>query len=118
MQPLVENAIHYGFPRSKSQGKITITIFSENNQLQIIVADNGKGIPEDQIEVLGKQVVNSKKGNGTAIFNISERLKGIYNGQASLTIKSKVNRGTTITISIPLDSKGVFDQDVEGLYSG
>ncbi|MFZ7942704.1 LytS/YhcK type 5TM receptor domain-containing protein [Neobacillus sp. 19] len=118
LQPLVENAIHYGFPRSKSEGKVTITIFSKNNQLQIIVADNGKGIPEDQIELLGKQVVHSKKGNGTAIYNITERLKGIYNGQASLSLKSKVNHGATITISIPLERKGVFDQDVEGLHCG
>lgn len=110
LQPLVENAIHYGFPRSKSEGRITIRIFSENNQLQIIVADNGKGIPEERIEVLGKQTVFSKKGNGTAMFNINERLKGIYNGKACLTIKSKVDHGTTVTISIPLDPKGVVDQ--------
>jgi two-component system, LytTR family, sensor histidine kinase LytS len=111
LQPLVENAIHYGFPRSKSEGRITIRIFLENNQLQIIVADNGKGIPRDRIEVLGKQIVDSKKGNGTAIFNINERLKGIYNGQAYLTIKSQVDHGTTVTISIPPDYKGVFDQN-------
>lgn len=103
---------------SKSQGQITITIFSKSNHLQIIVADNGKGISDDQIELLGKQVVHSKKGNGTAIFNISERLKGIYNGQASFTLKSKVDHGAIITLTIPLDSKGVFDQDVEGLYIG
>ncbi|MEH7123515.1 sensor histidine kinase [Bacillus sp. JJ1773] len=118
LQPLVENAIHYGFPRSKTEGKITIRIFHKNNQLKIIVADNGDGIPKDRIKVLGKQIVNSKKGNGTALFNISERLKGIYNGQASLTIKSQVDSGSTITISIPLDSKGVFERDVKSLYSG
>ena len=41
--------------------------------------------------MLGKQVVNSKKGNGTALYNISERLKGIYSGQASFKINSKVD---------------------------
>ncbi|NYE08396.1 two-component system sensor histidine kinase LytS [Bacillus niacini] len=111
LQPLVENAIHYGFPRSKSEGKIAIRIFFENNQLQIIVADNGKGIPRDRIGVLGKQIVDSKKGNGTALFNINERLKGIYNGQAYLTIESEVDHGTTVMISIPQDYKGVFDQN-------
>ena len=118
LQPIVENAIHYGFPRSKSEGIITIRILSEKNQLQIIVADNGKGITDERIEVLGKQIVNSKKGNGTAIFNISERLKGIYNGKACLTIKSQVDHGTTVSISIPLDYKGVFDQNAESLHSG
>ncbi|MBU8879650.1 sensor histidine kinase [Bacillus sp. FJAT-29790] len=118
LQPLVENAIHYGFPRSKTKGEITIRIFSENNQLKIIVADNGKGIPKDRIKVLGNQIVHSEKGNGTALFNISERLKGIYNGLASITIKSQVGIGSTITISIPLDSKGVYERDVKSLYSG
>ncbi|WP_042461882.1 sensor histidine kinase [Neobacillus dielmonensis] len=117
LQPLVENAIHYGFPGSKTKGTITITIFSKDEQLQIIVADDGKGIPEEKLGLLGKQVLDSKKGSGTAIFNITERLKGIYNGQAHLRIQSKVDQGTTITISIPYDSKGGLEQHVESLYS-
>lgn len=118
LQPLVENAINYGFTKSRQEGKITIRIFSKNKQLWIIVADNGKGISERRIEMLGKKVLDSKKGNGTAIFNISERLKGIYSGRASLQIKSETNLGATVMISIPLDSKGVFDRDVESLYCG
>ncbi|RLL46991.1 sensor histidine kinase [Oceanobacillus piezotolerans] len=105
LQPLVENAIHYGFPRSKSKGEIRIEIHSQDNYLQIIVHDNGIGISEDRMKELGKQVVTSTKGNGTAIFNISERLKGIYSGQANLTIKSKADIGTTVHISLPLYHK-------------
>lgn len=118
LQPLVENATKHGFPKSKHKGKITIRIFTENHQLHIIVTDNGKGITEDRMKLLGNQVVESKKGNGTAIYNITERLKGIYSGQASLKINSAENHGTTIIISIPHDSKGVFDPYVESLYSG
>lgn len=117
LQPLVENAVNYGLPRRGVKGKILIRIYSENNKLHIIVADNGKGISKDKIEQLGKQVVNSAKGNGTAIYNISERLKGIYSGQASFTIKSQMDNGTTVTISIPLDNKGVYERDVESVYS-
>jgi two-component system, LytTR family, sensor histidine kinase LytS len=118
LQPLVENAIHYGFPHSNSKGRIMITIYTEDDQLQIIVADNGIGISQDQMVLLGKQVMESKKGNGTAIFNISERLKGIYNDQAGFSLKSEVNQGTTITISLPLDRKGGTELHVESLYSG
>ncbi|MDF2903744.1 MAG: sensor histidine kinase [Bacillus sp. (in: firmicutes)] len=116
LQPLVENSIHYGFPGSKSKGKITIRIFLKDDQISIIIADNGKGIPEDKIEVLGKQVVTSQKGNGVAVFNINERLKGIYNGHASFTIKSEVNLGTSMTISIPFDNKGGVIKNAESLY--
>lgn len=117
LQPLVENAINYAFSRGEYAGKITIQIFSENTRMQIVVADNGKGIPAEKVALLGKQSVTSKKGTGTAIYNISKRLEGIFHGQASFNITSKMERGTTITISIPLDSKGVLNQDVEGIYS-
>ncbi|AXI10899.1 sensor histidine kinase [Oceanobacillus zhaokaii] len=112
LQPLVENAIHYGFPESSSKGDINIKIYTQDKHLQIAVYDNGKGIPKERMEDLGKRVVKSAKGNGTAIFNISERLKGIYSGQAGFTIKSEVGTGTTIKISIPLHHKGVFQQVV------
>jgi two-component system sensor histidine kinase LytS len=55
------------------------------------------------MRVLGGQTVDSKKGTGTAIYNITERLEGIYNGRASLRIQSEVGKGTLITMSIPLD---------------
>ncbi|MBB6444248.1 sensor histidine kinase [Bacillus benzoevorans] len=118
LQPLVENAINYAFPKSKDKGEITIRIFLKRQQLQIIVSDNGKGIEKDQLKQLGTKIIPSKKGSGSALYNINQRLKGLYSGQASLSIDSKENDGTTITISMPFDSKGVIQGNVEGLYSG
>lgn len=102
LQPLVDNAVKYGFPGSKQKGDIIIQIYSEHKQLKIKVADNGKGIPEEKLKILGKNVVESNKGNGTALFNIYERLIGLYNNKAEFKIDSKVDQGTTVTISIPL----------------
>ncbi|MGA8941675.1 MAG: sensor histidine kinase [Thermoactinomyces sp.] len=118
LQPIVENAINYGFSGSKRKGKITIHIFSKNNQLHIQIEDNGKGISAEKIKELGKQAVFSAKGNGTSLYNIHERLKGIYGCEASLDIQSEENVGTCVAISIPLDSKGVFEHDAESVYSG
>ncbi len=117
LQPLVENACNYAFTRLNKEGEIAIRIFSENDHLQIVVTDNGKGISAKKIAMLGKQTVTSPKGTGTAIYNISKRLEGIYSGQASLAISSEEDRGTMITISIPIERKGGLDRYVEGLYS-
>nr|WP_295970875.1 sensor histidine kinase [uncultured Bacillus sp.] len=117
LQPIVENAINYAFPKSKEKGTIILKIFTKKNQLQIIVKDNGKGMTKEQLNLIGKQVVESKKGNGTAIYNISQRLKGIYSGQASMLINSKIDGGTTVTISVPLECRGVIHGNVESLYS-
>jgi two-component system sensor histidine kinase LytS len=118
LQPLVENAIHYAFPQRKQFGKINIQVCSNGNYMRMIVADNGQGIVEERLKSLSKQVVPSAGGNGTAIFNISERLKGIYNNQAHFKVDSKVGEGTTVNILIPLESKGGDEQDVTSLCSG
>ncbi|WP_445322350.1 LytS/YhcK type 5TM receptor domain-containing protein [Paenibacillus sp. IHBB 10380] len=106
LQPLVENAIHHAFSNIKKNGKIIISIYAENEFMNIVVEDNGIGIKSERMRVLGGQTVDSKKGTGTAIYNITERLEGIYNGRASLMIQSEVGKGTLITMAIPLDHKG------------
>ena len=118
LQPLVENAVHYAFPHRKQYGKISIQVFLDGGYMTMKVADNGQGIAEERVRLLSKQVVPSNSGSGTAIFNISERLKGIYNNQAHFIIDSTVDVGTTIKIFIPLESKGGDEQDAESLCSG
>ena len=118
LQPLVENAIHYAFPHRKQTGKISIQVYSKDGYMKMIVADNGQGIEEDRLHILSKQIVHSTGGNGMAIFNISERLKGIYNNQAHFKIESKSGEGTTVKILIPLVSKGGDEQDAASLCSG
>lgn len=117
LQPLVENAIHYGFPKSKKEAKVTIKVYTDKDYLHIDVIDNGKGISPERMKLLGQQVVSSNKGNGTAIYNINERLKGIYNGKASLTINSEEHKGTNIIMRIPLGSRGGLGHHVESVYS-
>jgi two-component system sensor histidine kinase LytS len=84
--------------------------------MQIVVADNGKGISSGRLDELGKHAVESTKGTGTALHNISERLDGIYNGQASLSIESETGHGTQVKISIPLNEKGAYVNDDESIY--
>ncbi|MEH7235990.1 sensor histidine kinase [Bacillus sp. JJ1562] len=117
LQPLVENAIHYGFPKSKLNGEIKIRIRKEGEQLQIQVVDNGNGISSERMKLLSQQIVPSAKGNGSALYNISERLKGIYNGYANLSIKSEENQGTNVMITIPLSHKGELNEYAESLSS-
>jgi len=61
--------------------------FSINNEINILIEDNGKGFNKGKI----------KKGIG--LQNIKDRLQSL-NG--TLYIDSKLNRGTTININIPL----------------
>lgn len=116
LQPLVENAIHHAFPHMKNKGEIVIQAYVKDDAMHIVVEDNGKGMAGEKLVELGKRAVDSIKGTGTALYNISERLEGIYKGQANFSIKSETGHGTQVRISIPLNEKGAYVSDVESIY--
>ena len=62
------------------------------------VKDNGQGIEEERLEQLGKMVVSSKKGTGTALYNINERLIGLFGKETMLHIESKLNEGQRLLL--------------------
>ncbi|RFU67352.1 sensor histidine kinase [Peribacillus saganii] len=117
LQPLVENAIRHAFPRSKKLGRVTITASSDNGLMHLTVEDNGRGVSGSELDLLGKQAVASKHGTGTALVNIRERLDGIYNMKAGFHIESEENKGTKISISIPLSRIGAEEHYAESIYS-
>jgi len=116
LQPLVENAIHYGTKGRKTKCLIYVRVYLKEGFLKIVVEDNGAGIPNERLQLLGHQIVESKAGNGTALFNIQERLKGIYNGQGKLMLESAVNHGTKAVLIMPCDFKGVDEQNAASVY--
>ncbi|MCI2255417.1 sensor histidine kinase [Domibacillus sp. PGB-M46] len=116
LQPLVENSIRHAFSGSKTKGEVRIEAFSDQTYMHIQVTDNGKGIPEEKLDRLGKETVSSKHGTGTALVNIRSRLEGMYT-QASFTVTSEENRGTAIMIRLPLERKGGPAYYDESVYS-
>ncbi|MGQ3379109.1 LytS/YhcK type 5TM receptor domain-containing protein [Priestia endophytica] len=115
LQPLVENAVRHALSAQKNGGEIIIEAYTERGKMVISVQDNGHGISSERLYMLGKEPVHSSEGTGTALYNISERLQGIYNEEALFQIKSTEN-GTKVTITVPL--KGDYKKDVESFYCG
>lgn len=73
---LVTNSLKYAFPDSK--GEITIFIHSKGEEIQVIIKDNGTGLPKDfdikKPKNLGLQLVNSlvEQLEGTIKLNKSQ----------------------------------------------
>ena len=106
-QPLLENAVIHGISPKVEGGKITVWIRSNDDRLLIDISDSGKGMDEELLEKVKKQL---KVGEDTAIDadsvgiglgNVSRRIRTMYE-DGSLEINSKEEEGTTIQISIPL----------------
>lgn len=68
LQPLIENAIIHGLsPIDHNEGQLNIKITSDNDFLNIVIADNGTGISSNTI-------FQKMKTHGIALKNINERL--------------------------------------------
>ncbi|MBE5911456.1 sensor histidine kinase [Pseudobutyrivibrio sp.] len=103
LQPIVENAILHGIlEKANKSGTIIITGWEENDDILIIVSDDGVGIPADKIKaVLSEKPIGPTKGSNVAISNIHHRLQLLCGPGYGLTYSSTEGSGTEVTIRIP-----------------
>ncbi|WP_066890515.1 sensor histidine kinase [Clostridium nigeriense] len=102
LQPFIENSFFHAFP-SEEEGEIQVFIkeYDESN-IKIEVYDNGIGIDDDKIDKIMKGNEDKNRYfSGIGINNVDSRIKLIYGNGYGINIKSKINKGTTITIVIP-----------------
>ena len=105
IQPIVENSIYHGIKYLQEEGLIEIRVREKNDDIEIIVRDNGIGMDEEtRASLLSKDSRKkhvSSDSNGIGLANIDERLKLSYGGSYGLVIKSELDEGTTVIITIP-----------------
>ena len=94
LQLLVENALRHAFPKKQPVCQVEVHVFEKEGMVHFEVKDNGQGIESEHLEQLGKMVVPSKKGTGTALYNINERLIGLFGKETMLQIESELEQGT------------------------
>ncbi len=91
VQPIVENAVRYGVGKKEDGGTITISTEENNNEYLIIISDDGAGFDQNML------LTDERSHIG--INSVKQRLLTQCGG--SLSIKSEIDVGTTVTISIP-----------------
>jgi two-component system LytT family sensor kinase len=96
LQPLVENCIRHGLSNKVDGGTIRVRSRIAGNRLQILVEDDGVGIPEAKLATLFEQ--------GIGVNNVNERLKVLYGADYKMWIDSRVGEGTSTGIEFPEQS--------------
>lgn len=117
LQPLVENAIRYAFPKTKA-GTVKISAVEEGDMMVLLTEDNGQGIPPERLKKLGAQTVESAEGTGTALWNIKKRIEEIYGQRASFQIYSEAGKGTKVLIKLPLIDETWGEEIVNSIHCG
>ena len=99
LQPIIENAIYHGINGLVDDGKITITVKSQENNIIMTVEDNGNGMTDEQIETIMNKDRSDKSGIG--IKNVDDRLKIYFGTEYGITIHSELDEGTRVIILMP-----------------
>lgn len=112
LQPIVENAVKHGISDIDWAGEIILKVDNSDNDLIIIVKDNGIGMTEEQIDGIlsGKKDFKEKNTNSTGVglVNVISRLRLYYGKENLLTIYSAgPDMGTEIRIVIPRQDKAI-----------
>ena len=108
LQPIVENSITHGiFAKGDVEGRIIITGSIIDNDIYLKVSDDGIGIKESDLPLIlssekHKSINKQSKGSGYGIRNINERLKLYYGDDYGLSFSSIYEKGTTVTIKLPI----------------
>lgn len=105
LQPLVENALNHGVRNKEGQGIISIKALYGDNQIILMVEDNGKGMSEEKI-----REIESGMSKGVGLRSTIERLRIYYNSADVVKIYSKIDEGTKIEITIPIKKEDQNDK--------
>ena len=102
LQPFVENAIKYSFRGYEGAHRLTIEVSKAEEQMHIIIANNGRHIEEDQLKDLnmGKEIKNH-----FGISNVRKRLKLYYGEDAVIYFENVSPSGVKVHLFVPLQEE-------------
>ena len=101
LQPLLENAVKYGF---NGQEKLTVRIrgYQIQEKLIFVCEDDGAGIEENQLkEIQNNLRQDSNNSAHYGIYNIHRRINLMYSEDYGLDISSSLGEGTTVRLTLP-----------------
>ncbi|HUP89207.1 MAG TPA: histidine kinase [Longimicrobiales bacterium] len=92
LQPIVENALKYGFAQTIGPGNVSIVCRVKGNMLDLEVMDTGPGFPECRVQ---------STSTGVGIPNTRARLEQLYGANYTMEFNNRPEGGALVRIRIP-----------------
>ena len=99
----------------KGEGTVTISVKQQGENVEIQFSDTGEGIKKEDLKKVFEPFYTTKPvGQGTGLgMSITYRVIKNHNGEIS--VDSEVGKGTTFTITLPINHKNQAPQDGEDI---
>ena len=112
LQPIIENAVIHAIEPEENGGTISFKILRDGSWIIIEIEDSGKGISQENIELLLSGQMGSNEGHSTGIGfqNVVKRLQLFYGVDNLVSIESVEGIGTKVIIQIPETREEVSDE--------
>lgn len=109
LQPIVENSIRHGL-EEKNDGMLVVRVAQREYGLEILVEDNGAGIPQKRLEELRQCIQESHQFQDEQDFhiglaNVNSRLRYVFGNSSGLSIESRENEYTRVRLIVDLEGK-------------
>lgn len=106
IQPLLENSIVHGISELLGKGMIGLFGREEEDAITFTVKDNGKGIPQNVIDLIesrqsSQEAEEQFSRESIGLQNIQSRIQLMYGKEYGLTIKNIPAGGSSVTIRLP-----------------
>jgi len=108
---LLSNALKF----TPNNGRIHITVTVVEDQVEILVADNGSGMDEEELKNIFGQFYQADSGRsrGSGLgLSLSKELIHLHKGNISVT--SEKWKGTTFKVVLPLGKDHLLQQEQDG----
>ena len=111
LQPLVENSIRHAVAVRIEPGHIEIRARQLAETLELVVRDNGPGMPPARL---------TSPGKGVGLANTRSRLERLYGANHQLLFSEPPGGGVMVTVTIPFKADEVaepddFAEDIKGV---
>jgi len=106
LQKIIENLLSNAIKFTPEHGTITVRANKNDDELIIVVADTGTGIPGEMVDKIFDRFIQVNPGpgaRGTGIgLALVKELTELLGG--AISVKSEISKGTVFTVTMPIEA--------------
>lgn len=107
LQPLLENYFIHGMRKENSDNYLKLTVKREQDEICIVLEDNGYGMEDDILKKKNYQLAKNEKdpNRSIGIANVNRRIRAVYGEPYGIMLEHTLPRGLRVILRYPLQEE-------------